>query len=54
MILKPKDNALGMKEKAERRRRGISDVIHPDGMAAEKDSGNETSGWNDSVGGFRE
>ena len=33
------------------RRRRIPGVGHPDGMAAEKNSGCETSGWN--VGGGR-
>ena len=44
MILEPKENALGMKEKVGRRRRGVPGVIHPDGMTAEKDSGSETPG----------
>ena len=44
MILEPKENALGMKEKVGRRRRGIPGVIHQDGMAAERNSGSETPG----------
>ena len=36
-------------EKVERRLDRVPDVRHPGGMAAEKNSGCETSGWN--VGG---
>ena len=62
MILEPKENALRMKKKVERRpdrildarypekveRRSdrIPDVRYPGGMSAEKNSEGETSGWN--------
>ena len=46
MILEPKENALRMKKKVERRLDRIPDVRYPGGMSAEKNSGCETSGWN--------
>ena len=36
---------LGVRHLGEWQRRGIPGVGHPDEMAAQKDSGHETSGW---------
>ena len=54
MILEPKENALRMKKKVERRLDRIPGVRHLDGMAAERNFGSETPGWNDGREEFRE
>ena len=46
MILEPKENALRMKKKVERRLDRIPDVRYPGGMSAEKNFECEISRWN--------
>ena len=53
MILEPKENALRMKKKVERRLDRISDVRHPEKVAAERNSVCETPVWNGDAEGFR-